>query len=136
VNQEIAELGRLFLQLDNCHGETSVGTLSVELLASPLRLPPARLARHFVRELQAQGYRLAGAPVVPIPSPKGYLAAYGFAPIATQQGLGIIAGATILEHSQAVVLLGTTGPSRTSSAWDWAINKRAFEILRASLVIS
>ncbi len=43
------------------------------------------------------------------------------------------AGAYLLERQDAAVLLGGLGPARAASAWLWAINKRAFEIVYHSL---
>jgi len=126
---------RAVFALNNSQRDTLDGTLTLEIHQRRPDYPLARYARAYATSLRDAGFRLNGAPVLSTSSPAGFDAAYVFTPPTTKDGLEVTAGAVLMEQGTAVTILGIVGASRESSPWAWAINKRAFEIVRDSLVL-
>lgn len=129
---------------DNCGCElqvtthdlgVEVGRITVEVRTPLTGRTPYRLAQECAEHLKNRGFQLRGAPVLPVEPPAGFLAAAIYAPTARHEGREFDSPILLLQHAEALVALSLLGPARRESPEWWAINKRAFEIVRDSLVI-
>lgn len=96
----------------------------------------AQIARGYAQGLQNRGIRIGGAPVLPIQPPLQFESAGLFLPSATYENTALDAPLIIFINSEVEISLSMVGPSRETSPEWWAINKRAFEIVRDSLSVS
>ena len=124
---------RCMRTLEHTWDEGVRGTVTVEVCRKQEGVPTTRIVRAFARRLKDAGYRLNGAPITPVPPPRGFEAAYVFAPPAAKDGTAICTSAYLAENATSAALVSLVGPSRDTDHWSWAINKRAFEIVRDSL---
>lgn len=130
-----ADQAEAALDLLNQPGRLPAGRLTVEVHARRADTLPSRLVRKHVERLRGEGVRLAGAPVVAVEPPTGSRAAHWFAPPASRAGHELCVGILVLEQGDLFALVGVLSPARAVSPWAWAINKRAFEIVRDSLSV-
>lgn len=121
--------------IDNILKQGIHGTVTVEVHLNRANVPSARYLRAFAQHIGNDGVRLSGAPVVQESPPKDWTAAYVFAPPASRDGRDLSVGGYLLERSDALAIIGIVSPSRVTGKWIWAINKRAFEIVRDSLCV-
>lgn len=128
------EPGQL-LQLASHHEGAALGRITIEVCKKAPERQLERLARKYAERLKAEGIRLSGAAVIPTEPPGDFRAAAVFAPLATCTGHSFDSPVLLFEHDEALVLLALLGPTRGESPEWWAINKRAFEIVRDSLRI-
>jgi hypothetical protein len=93
------------------------------------------LANEYADELKRRQFHVTGAPVLPLQAPEGYLYTAVCQLTVQHDGHKLDSPLLLLEHSLAHVVLGVLGPAFNESPEWWAINKRAFEIVRDSLTI-
>jgi hypothetical protein len=123
------------LQLTGQHQRGATGQITVEVRKKSPELRLQCLVRDHAERLKADGIHLGGAPLIPITPPQWFQRAALFAPTATRDGCAFDAPVLLSEHDDALLLLALLGPTRDESPECWAINKRAFEIVRDSLAV-
>jgi hypothetical protein len=119
------------VRLDNFDGERCAGRIYVHARAAE---QPRKLVSGLFARLEQAGIRALGRPdLAPEAAPEGFLKASSLVSPATYQGDKMEIRAVVLEIEGLSLLLALGGPARAMSADWWAINKRAFEIVRASV---
>jgi hypothetical protein len=126
--------GRI-LELTSQQDGRVVGRMIVEVRARSSGCDLQTLAAGHADRLRAAGIHFNGAPLVPIKPPERFQTAAVFAPAAECAGHTFDSPVLLFEHARGLVLLALLGPTRDESPEWWAINKRAFEIVRDSLRI-
>jgi hypothetical protein len=124
-----------YIEMRKRHEHVLVGTLRVEIHRMQPEMSASRYVRRYAEQLKAEGIFLNGAPIVPAKSPRGFLATHVFAPEARRDGAAMSVPLVGLEQAEAIALLGLVGPGRDVVPLWWAVNKRAFEIVRDSLAL-
>ena len=127
--------GDKMLQLTSRHEGEAVGRITVEIRRKSSTCELQAVARSYAERLKSEGFHLHGAAVVPMKPPERFRAASVFAPSVSYAGHAFDSPVLLFEHDEALVLLALLGPTRQESPEWWAINKRAFEIVRDSLQI-
>jgi hypothetical protein len=123
------------LNLINDYEGVCAGRIVLEVHRRNATQSAARMIQVYTEELQRMGVRRNGSPVISTKPTPDFAAAWVYVPAATYQEQSIDIPVLVFEHPLAVVLLGLIGPSKQTSPEWWAINKRAFEIVRDSLRI-
>jgi hypothetical protein len=111
----------------------AIGRITLEIRKRGAGLNRERLAREYSDTMKESGVHLSGAAIAPTEPPKGFQSAAVYQPSAQFEGHQLDAPVLLFEHEEALVLVSLLGPSREESPEWWAINKRAFEIVRDSL---
>ncbi|MCB9872667.1 MAG: hypothetical protein H6821_00685 [Planctomycetaceae bacterium] len=119
--------------LENIAESECVGRINVIVRSTSTNATPSQCVQEFAAELMDTGIILSGAPLVPTEPPPGFAAASVYLPRAQEHGQERAAGAILLEHPTVIALIGIWGRGKKDSPLWWAINKRAFEIVRDSL---
>jgi hypothetical protein len=109
--------------------------LTVEIVQQTTTTTIRRLAEEQADRWKESGIHLAGASLVSLPPPPNFQEVVFFNPSATRDGRSVDCAMLLFSHAKVVVSLAILGPSREESPETWAINKRAFEIVRDSLTI-
>lgn len=135
VEPAIVDPDRCVLHLTSQHEGVEVGRITVEIRRPVENRSLNQLAIAFSEQLKSSGFRLGGAPILPITPPKRFQAAAVYQPTAQFEGDKLDSPVLLYQHEEAQILLALLGPSRETSPEWWAINKRAFEIVRDSLRI-
>ncbi len=134
--RELVSDGRAkVLHLTSCHNEEVVGRIAIEVCRKSAEWGLQAIARDYAERLKSEGFHLQGAPIVPTKPPGLFDRAVLFAPPVSYAGHAFDSPVLLFEHDEALVLLALLGPTRQESPEWWAINKRAFEIVRDSLQI-
>ena len=121
------------LHLASRHEEQDVGRITIEVRKKSPEEGLQNLARDHAERLKAAGIHLTGAPVVPTEPPERFQAAAVFTPSAKYDGHAFDSPVLLFESDEALAMVALFGPTRQESPEWWAINKRAFEIVRDSL---
>ena len=90
------------------------------------------LIEEYRASLVSAGYDVSGAPVVPRVHTEG-MRQLSYDPVTHVDGTRLESPTLLFEYPDATVLLGLIGSDRNHSPVWWAINKRAFEVVRDSL---
>jgi hypothetical protein len=121
--------------LSNGQAGENAATITVEARVGAWPALRAPCLRRFTESLESQGIQCQGSLVVPMAGPAGFDTVEVFAPRANREGRAMAVGLVFFIRDNGVVTAATAGPSRDTSIQWWAINKRAFEIVRDSLVV-
>jgi hypothetical protein len=109
--------------------------LTVEITRRTTTRAIRRLAEEQADQWKRSGIHLAGAALISLQPPPSFQEAVLFNPSATRNEQSVECVMLLFLHAEVVVALTLLGPSRHESPEWWAINKRAFEIVRDSLTI-
>lgn len=126
---------RLSIDLTSIYQGSLTGQMRVEVHNLTPATNPHTLLYSYVDSLKATGVHVSGCPIVPVPPPDGFDEASLYAPTASFEGNRYDAPVLLLRAGQTALLLGLIGMSKEHSAEWWAINRRAFEIVRDSLCV-
>ena len=123
--------------ISGIHEASCVGqiTLQVFPLANGKQAvdAPAEHIQQYSDQLKSAGYHLGGAPVSPCSPILGFDTGVIYSPTASFDGHRFDTPVLAFENDEYTVLLGLIGICQDESPEWWAINKRAFEIVRDSL---
>jgi hypothetical protein len=119
----------------HCYEGVEVCRIGLDICTPKTKLSLHHRAREYADRIRQQGIHLTGAALIPYKPPTDFESACIFSPDARYNGHGFDCPLLMLQHVNAFVALCLFGPSREESPEWWAINKRAFEIVRDSLVI-
>lgn len=111
----------------------SMGRIIVHLARESDQLNALTLAQMHSQRLQAMGFHVGGAPLAPAVNHAGQQACFDLNLLARYNESDFDARARINREGGIVGLVGLLSPARNASPELWAINKRAFEIVRDSL---
>jgi hypothetical protein len=123
------------IQLESRFDNADVGKITVDLHEPGNGTSMYRMANGHADRLKQRGIHLDGAALIPLQASPPYHGAVLYSPVATENGHEFEVPLLFLQHPTALVVLGLYTPSRNESPEWWAINKRAFEIVRDSLTI-
>ncbi len=116
------------VRLDSVAGEPSAGSI---LFSARTGVRPRKLAADCFSALEAGGAHFeARTDLEPSPPPERFGEAWTMTAIGTRDGRDIEARALVLVSPEATLLLGSCGPTRGASAFDWMVVERAFEMVR------
>jgi hypothetical protein len=121
--------------VSNDYQGITAGRIVIEVNCQKENLDVVKLFRSYADNLQEQGIRLSGSLIIPMQPTSNFNSAWIYSPKAVYQNQSVDSPAIVFEASRFLVLLGMTGASRQVSPEWWAINKRAFEIVRDSIRI-
>jgi len=132
--REIAnERNRLSIQLEGRAAKPPIDRITIEVRTRRDGLGIGHLARDYAESLRARGIRVGGAALLAAKPPMGFQAAAVFAPAVHLGEQALFSHVLMLDHPQGLMSLGLLGPTRKACAERWAINTRAFEIVRDSI---
>jgi hypothetical protein len=116
------------VRLDSMAGDPAAGSI---LLSARTGVRPRKLAADGFSALEAGGARFeARTDLEPCPPPERFGEAWTMTATGTRDGRDIEARAFVLVSPEATLLLGSCGPTRAASAFDWMVVERAFEMVR------
>jgi hypothetical protein len=119
------------VRLDNLDGDRRTGQIHVQLRAAQR---PQKLVSAYLAKLAAAGVELQGRPdLTPCSPRKGFLTAASLVAPAAYKGDPFEVRAHAMEIDGAGLLIAIAGPARSKFPASWAVNKRAFEIVRDSI---
>jgi hypothetical protein len=120
--------------VNELHARTA-GCIILEATPSGASTSATVRIREFAEYLKHSGVKLGGSPVVPVDGLPDFPVVYAYAPAAMKDGHDFAVWALWIRKAGSIVFLSFTGDGRKYSFENWAINKRAFEIVRDSLQI-
>lgn len=131
--QSCPAMGEVCVDLATEHDGQIAGTIVLKHWLRSNDQDAARIVRAYSEACQQKGMHCCGAALVSVPAPPNCRAAHIYQPRVTFGGRALEMPTLVFESDHALVLLGLVGPTRDESPEWWAINKRAFEIVRDSL---
>ncbi|MFO0588702.1 MAG: hypothetical protein U0441_14225 [Polyangiaceae bacterium] len=130
---ERADLDAQDVRLDALHEGRCAGRIYVQARL-PGRGQKSRLVTDFVERMRAEGMVLAASlDLEDGPAPEGFDRASFAAVPSSREGAPAELRVATFENEAALILVAVRGPSRASSSYWWAVNKRAFDLVVESL---
>ncbi len=123
------------LELRTAIEDRELGRITVSTCEAGEHSDFLSLAMPYIDQVRQAGTFLNGAPVLPVEPPVGFHKAAMANLTGTFQGSGVSLGIALMAHQDIHVLISVLSPAKSESPEWWAINKRAFEIVRDSLRI-
>lgn len=117
------------------HEGMEVGRIMLNVRKRTPELNLFNLVKDYSKQLKKSGVYLTGARIIPIQAPTAFQAAAIYQPSARYGSHQFDAPLLLFKNKEVFVLLSLLGPSRDESPEWWAINKRAFEIVRDTLQV-
>lgn len=122
------------LQLTAQDANSATGLIELRVLPATTG-PVHRLIQEQAHGLELRGVRLRGAPILEVDPPPGFEQGYVYGPSATCGGVAITATCLVLRQGEIVAVVQLLGPDRTSAPINWAVNRRAADIVVSTLNI-
>jgi hypothetical protein len=117
--------------MDN--SEENCGQVHIEVHRTGDAMGVIDLLQKRANAMKEMRFHLNGSPILPLLPPADFEAAAIYAPTAYRNASQFDCPVLALGRSRQAVTIGLLGPSRQESPEWWAINKRAFEVVRDSL---
>jgi len=122
-------------ELFNENDHNASGKIHLNIFPPLKNMTPQMIVIQYVKMLNANGFSVNGAPLQPTELAKQFNNTVLAALTGSVNSKHMEFPVYILEHDKACLLLGLITPAFKSSPEWWAINKRAFEIVRDSLIV-
>jgi hypothetical protein len=123
----------LALEITSEYQQSLTGRIQIEVHQAVPGVDALSILKSFSDSLKDLGAHLSGAPVVPAPPLPGFQQTRLYTPRVTFHDHQFDSPVLLLESPAAVIVLALLGTAKDHSPHWWAINKRAFEIVRDSL---
>jgi len=120
--------------VDTSFNNVCAGQIYIEIHNRHEAIISKVLSAYFDR-LKKVGVLTTGSPLIPVHPPKQFESAQFYYSSAKYNNYNINTPVLLFEVKKYIVLLGLIGPSKEAAPEWWAINKRAFEIVRDSLCV-
>lgn len=126
---------QLLFRFNNLSSGVSVGRMIVEFESMGGDDHELTMFQRYLGALKQTGIRLNGVPMLACKPKFGFDNAWIYDPLASYQGEKLVTISLVLRQGTTYVLIGLLSPAYDIAPEWWAINKRAFEIVRDSLCI-
>jgi len=123
------------LELLNQHDEKPVGRIRIQLIPLSDKISGKTIIKNYTELLKQAGYLINGAPLIPIPVGEQFKSASVAIFKGSYEDVEMEFPVYAIEQEKTWFHLALIGPSRQTAPEWWAINKRAFEIVRDSVQI-